>query len=369
MKQNAKQTILLLVLLTIFLIPARTFELYEQDLEAATNQIASLTSILEKRQNYVNQVEGRTINRLVNILIVPGHDDEYWGTEFKGVKEVELNRITAQKLYEYLSLEEGINAVLASDAEGYNSIFERYFRREESKIEKFIKDSKKDFSKKVDTEEFKKVETNFHNIAPDEVIYRLYGINRWVNNQDFDLVIHVHFNDHVGRKWNKVGKYDGFSIYTPGKLFSNYEVSKKLADSVFDELKKIRPVSNLSTEESGVIENHELIAVGANETLEAGSILIEYGYIYETIFLDPATRDTSLEYVAYATYSGIKKMLGEEPRAKENSSVEILKNKVSKDNIEWQFQKALEGKYPPEGKTLRECPISGYFGECSRLVR
>jgi hypothetical protein len=306
---------------------------------------------------------------LVNILIVPGHDDEYWGTEFKGVKEVELNRIAAEKLYDYLALEEGINPVLASDQNGYNVIFEKYFRREESKIESFIKETKKDFKKKIDEDEFARVEKNFHNTAPDDVIYRLYGINRWVNNQNFDLVIHIHFNDHAGRKWNKVGKYDGFSIYTPGKLFSNYDVSRKLADNVFEELKKIRPVSNLKEEADGVIEDHELIAVGANESLEAGSILIEYGYIYEPQFLDPATRDVSLDYFAYATYAGIKKLLGEVPKEKEKPQTKILKNKTSKDNIEWQFQKALEGKYPPEGKTLRDCPITGYFGGCSVAVK
>ena len=356
-------------MLVIFAIPAQSFELHEHDLEAATKQFATLDQILEKRQNYFNHMQGRTVNRLVNVLIVPGHDDEYWGTEFKGIKEVELNRIVAQKLYEYLSQEEGINPVLASTESGYNSIFENYFRREENKIEKFIKETKKDFSKKIDEEEFLQIEKNFHNVAPDEVVYRLYGINRWINNQDFDLVIHIHFNDHAGRKWNKVGKYDGFSIYTPGKLFANYDVSRKLADSVFEELKKIRPVSNLEEEQDGVIEDHELIALGANESLEAGSILIEYGYIYEPVFLDPATRDTSLDYFAYATYSGIKKMLGETPKEKEIQEVQTLKNKTSQSNLIWQFNKAFAGLYPPTGKTLRDCPISGYFGECSRLVK
>ena len=369
MKQNAKQFIFLFSTLIIFLFPAFTFDLHEQDTEAATREFVSLPNILEKRQNYLNNIEGRSINRLVNVLIVPGHDDEYWGTEFRGVKEVELNRAVAQKLHDYLSKESGINPVLVSDASGYNRIFENYFRRDEKNIEKFIKQIKKDFSKKVDEEEFKQVEKNFHNVAPDDVIYRLYGINRWVNNQNFDLVIHIHFNDHAGRKWNKVGKYDGFSIYTPGKLFANYEISRKLADSIFEELKKIRPISNLPEEENGVIEDHELIALGANESLEAGSVLIEYGYIYEPVFPDPATRDVALDYFAYGTYSGIKKMLNETPVEKLKSQTEILKNKISKDNIEWQFQKALEGKYPPEGKTLRDCPISGYFGECSRAVK
>lgn len=356
-------------MLFVFILSAQFIEVQEQDTEAATREFATLDGILEKRQNYLSRVEGRTTNRLVNILIVPGHDDEHWGTEFQGVKEVLLNRIVAQKLYDYLSKEEGINPVLASDESGYNPIFESYFRREEDKIEKFIKESKKTFSKKIDEEEFAQVEKNFHNTAPDDVIYRLYGINRWVNDQNFDLVIHVHFNDYRGRKWNRAGTYDGFSIYTPGKLFSNYDVSRKLADAVFVELKKIRPISNLEEEEEGVIEDHELIAVGANESLDAGSILIEYGYIYESFLIDPATRDTALDYFAYATYVGIKKLLGESPVQKEKPETEILKNKTSKENIEWQFQKALDGLYPPKGKTLRDCPISGYFGKCSQIVK
>jgi hypothetical protein len=112
-----------------------------------------------------------------------------------------------------------------------------------------------------------------------------------------------------------------------------------------------------------------LIAIGANESLEAGSILIEYGYIYEPVFLDPATRDTSLDYFAYATYSGIKKMLGETPKEKEIQEVQTLKNKTSQSNLIWQFNKAFVGAYPPEGKALRDCPISGYFGKCSQEVK
>ena len=345
-----------------------TFEVRESDLEAASRQVASLSEIVEKRQSFLNRAPGKSGNKLVNILIVPGHDDEYWGAEFRGTKEVELNRIVAKKLYEYLSVEEGINPVLASDVSGYNAIFEKYFRREESKIKKFIEDAKKDFSKKIHPEDFEQVEKNFHNVAPGEVVYRLYGINRWVNTQNFDLVIHIHFNDHGGRVPNKQGKYDGFSIYTPGKLFSNHAVSRSLADGVFQELKKIRPISNHEEEVSGVIEDHELIALGANESLEAGSILVEYGYIYESLFLEPALRDTALDYFAYATYAGIKKTLGESPKEKSISNYTLLKNKTSQSNLMWQFDKALEGKYPPAGKTLRDCPISGHFGKCSQLV-
>lgn len=368
MKQKAKQIGFLFLILVVFLIPSKTFELREHELEAATIHARTLDDILAKRNNYLNRVSGRSTNRLVNILIVPGHDDQHTGAGFGILREVDLNRALAQKLFDYLAEEKGINPVLSSDTSGYNTIFERYFRQEESKIKKFIKDSKKNFSKKIIDGDLILDENNFHNTAPEDMIQRLYGINRWVNNQNFDLVIHIHFNDYPGRKWNVEGKYDGFSIYTPGALFENHELSKTLASSVFEELKKVRPVSNLEAEEKGIIEDHELIAIGANESLEAGAILIEYGYVYEPIFNKEETRDTSLDYFAYATYKGIKKTLKEVPLEKEKLEVQIAKNKTSTANLVWQFQKTFEGVYPPKGKTLRDCPISGYWGECSRSI-
>lgn len=368
MKQKAKQTGSLLFILTIFLIPFKTFELHENEVEAATRETKTLGEILEKRQNYINRVSGRTTNKLVNILIVPGHDDEHTGAGFGTIREVDLNRALAKKLFNYLAEEKGINPVLSSTASGYNPIFERYFNQEESKIKKFIKDSKKSFSKKIIDQDLVLDQNTFHNAAPGEMIQRLYGINRWVNNQDFDLVIHIHFNDYAGRKWNKEGKYDGFSIYTPSPVFENHDLSRVLADSVFEELQKIRPVSNLESEKEGVIEDNELIAVGANESLDAGAILVEYGYIYEPILNKIETRNTSLDYFAYATYKGVKKMLNEVPQEKEKLEVQISKNKTSTANIVWQFQKTVEGTYPPKGKSLRDCPISGYFGGCSSAV-
>lgn len=369
MRQNAKQIFFISTIALVGFFYFWNLEFDNNTSVALVSNAKTISEVLKKRENYINNVKGRNVDKIVNILIVPGHDDENWGAQFRGIKEVELNRALSQKLYEYLLNEEGINPVLVSNEYGYNFIFETYFKREQKKIAKFIEDSKNSFSKKVSEEEFDQVENNFHNVAPDEVRQKLYGINQWADTQKFDLVIHVHFNDYGGRKKNRIGKYDGFSIYTPGEFFKNYKLSRTLADSVFAELKKIRPISNLKEEQEGVIEDHELIALGANESLGAGSILIEYGYIYESIFIDPATRETSLDYFAYATYSGIKKMLNETPKEKEKIEVAISKDKTSKNNIVWQFQKTLEGKYPPDQKNLRDCPINGYFGECSKDVQ
>lgn len=349
----------------MLLAPAQILDLKYHELEAASPQIKTLENILQKRQNFFERNQSRDASRLVNILIVPGHDDESWGAQFQGVKEVELNRQLAKKLHAYLSQEKGINAVLASDESGYNYLFEKYFRNEEKSIKDFIERSKKSFSKRVRREDLDNIETHFHNVASESVVYRLYGINKWVNAQNFDLVIHIHFNDYRGRDGDEAGEHTGFSIYAPGELFDNHELSRKLADSLFNEIKKVQSVSTLESESEGVIEGHELIALGANETLEAGSVLVEYGYIYENNFLDPEKREVTFDNFAYATYSGIKKLMNETPIEKTFTEVEIVENENTVSNLKWQFQKALKGEYPPKDKSLSDCPISGYFGECS----
>lgn len=339
------------------------------NMTATVSEAKTIEQLLQKRTNFTERAQSREAERLVNILIVPGHDDEYFGTHHKDLREVELNRQLAENIHEYLVKEEGINAVLSSDTSGYNQIFDAYFARERSQIERFMEKTKKEFEQKKESEQLAIIEKNFHNPAPGDMALRLYGINRWVNDADFDLVIHVHFNDHANRNKSKVGTYTGFSIYTPGKQFENYELSRRLADSIYDEMKKIRPVSDLPAEESGVIEDYELIALGANESLDAGSVLVEYGYIYENIFTDPSLRKVSLDYAAYATYVGIKNLLGETPVRKESKVVKTTKDRTTAANLEWQFQNAIYGAYPPAGATLRDCPLNGYFGECSARVR
>lgn len=348
--------------------PSYILDLKEHELEAAGSGTITLDQILEKRKNYLEQNQARGVNRLVNILIVPGHDDESWGTEFQGMREVELNRDISKRIHEHLLREGGINSVLASDESGYNVIFKKYFQREKRGIEDFIKNSKKSFSRRAKRDDLE-IDTGFHNAASESVAFRLYGINRWVNAQDFDLVIHVHFNDYRGREWNTVGEYSGFSIYAPGENFENHELGRSLADSIFSELKKVQPVSNFESESGGIVETHELIAIGSNETLDAGSVLVEYGYIYEDNFRDSEKRDVALDNFAYATYSGIKKLMNEVPSAKTFEAVTVTEDEMTIQNLKWQFQKAWEGSYPPEGKTLEDCPISGYFGECSKNAK
>ena len=325
----------------------------------------TLEYLLEKRETYFKG--GFGTNRIITILIVPGHDDEFSGAYFNGIREVEFNREVAQKLYNYLSLEPGINPILAHEGNDYISFIKNVFVFNRPEIEKFIDTAVDNF--KQTREDQSVVDSGFHNTALPEVRYQLYGINWWANRSDIDLVIHIHFNDYRDRPRNRAGEYDGFSIYVPGEHFQNYELSKKLGEAIFDEVKKIRPVSNLPYEENGIIEGHELIAVGSNDSVRSGSILIEYGYMYEDLFQDKTKKDITFDYLAYSTYVGIKNLLQEAPLPRTIPVTQITNNKTTRDNLVWQFERALEGKYPPSEKTLRDCPITGFFGECSRAVR
>jgi len=146
-----------------------------------------------------------------------------------------------------------------------------------------------------------------HNIVSEDIALNLYGINKWSNEKEIDLIIHIHFNDYPRGDVTRAGKYDGFSIYIPSKTMTSYFESKTLAQKIKYSLSEYFDYSNLPVEKDIVIENSDLIAVGSNNTLEnSASVLIEYGYIYESIFYDKEKRKENLDKAAYQTYVSIK---------------------------------------------------------------
>ena len=327
-------------------------------------------SLKEKRASYFEGNNGlyRT-NKNIKILIVPGHDEASWGAEHDGVKEVDINRQLAGILYDKLKQEKGFNVAMVSDKDGYSRTFKKFFKKEEDEIEDFIKKRKKDFKKKVRRGQIELKETNFHNAASDEVAAKLYGINMWSDENEFDLVIHVHFNDYGGRYKDWSPKYNGFSIYVPEEQFENHEVSFEFAENIFKRLSDISAVSNLKYESEGIVKTQELIAIGAHESLETPALLIEYGYIYEPQFTNPDVRDRAVKELANKTYLGIKDYFDELVLDTENylhaKDLRRTDNVWNEENYMLQKELASKGFYPPKGKTFNECPVAGYFGSCT----
>ena len=138
------------------------------------------------------------------------------------------------------------------------------------------------------------------------------------------------------------------------------------------------PVSNLPVEDQGIVEDQELIAIGSYNTVDAASMLIEYGYIYEPQFRAPAVRAIVLKELAFQTYLGLADFFGERSLIvgpHESTLLPYHGNKVvektSFANTEvLAFQAALidKGFYPPQNFSRNKCPLSGYFGQCTRTA-
>src|SRR3990167_3464624 len=63
----------------------------------------------------------------VKVLIVPGHDAQFSGTAFNGLKEVELNLALGEKLFNLLKNEPALDVFLSQTKSGYNPRLLAYF--------------------------------------------------------------------------------------------------------------------------------------------------------------------------------------------------------------------------------------------------
>ena len=241
------------------------------------------------------------------VLIVPGHDDESWGTEFLGVKEADMNVKLSLMIYDQLKQDKNFEAFIVRDWDGYKKEFTDYFQNNEDSISKFIKNSKEIFDTKILNGKIFELEGVNHNNAKDDVAFKLYGINKWANENGMDAVIHIHFNDYPRGRTYQRGKYKGFAVYVPEPQLKNSELSSPLGFFIFSSLLKNYDVSNYEKESSGVVPDQSLIALGANDTSMTRSVLIEYGYIYERRFSNFYKREAEMKIMSRRTYEGIKK--------------------------------------------------------------
>jgi N-acetylmuramoyl-L-alanine amidase len=312
----------------------------------------------------------------VKILVVPGHEPNFGGTEYGALKERDLNVEVAQHLKEFLDKNNNYDVYIARNKDSWDPKIQKYFNEHWNEIVDFLKQSKSEMVHLVNNGTVSKfVDGVKHNTAPKDVATRLFGINKWVNDNNIDMAIHVHFNDYPRRNASTPGEYSGFSIYVPEKQYSNSTTTRIIADSIFKRLAKYNPVSNLPKESSGINEDQDLIAIGSYNTLNAPSMLIEYGYIYETRFNDKKVRDILLKDLAFQTYLGILDFFGEHNDASlvydtlvlPHSWKDDVDSKVANANdvLALQTAFALEGIYPASGKTKNDCPVTGKFGPCT----
>lgn len=312
----------------------------------------------------------------IKILIVPGHDNNNWGTEFAGLREADLNLELGKYLYDFFSYDKKFETYLLRDGYGeYNSWFLDYINSGKEEVFSFRNKLREAMHLAISHGKINLTNKVYHNPAADNASINLYAINKWANDNDIDIVIHIHFNDYPRRRASLEGEYSGFTVYVPEKQLPNARVSKAVGKEVKDALREFSSVSNLPAESAGVVEDMELIAVGSNASRDSASLLVEYGYIYESQFIKNNIRDAVIKEFAFQTYRGIKNYFvpnsitsyrGYTTTLLPYKWNDVLKIKErSLDILSLQMALKEEGIYPPEGKDLEGCPINGYYGKCT----
>ncbi len=317
--------------------------------------------------------------RKVNVLIVPGHEPDFGGAEYQNIKERDLNAELALDLVHYLAIDNHYNVILARTRDEWNPDLQHYFATHDADIQSFIRDHKMEMAQLTDEGKLTKLASSTpHNDAPEDVAFRLFGTNKWANENSINIILHLHFNDSAPRPVNAPGEYNGFTLYVPEHQYSNSEASIGIAKNIFARLSKMFPVSNLPEEKNGVIEDQDLIATGAANTVDAASILIEYGYVYEPQFKIPSVRSLALNELAFRTYLGLSDFFGEKPIVANSYDSTLLpyegtapveKTKSANKEV-FAFQAALidRGLYPPKNFSANDCPLSGLFGSCTKAA-
>jgi N-acetylmuramoyl-L-alanine amidase len=247
----------------------------------------------------------------IKILLVPGHDDEVWGAQYGNTKEADMTLALATRIYNILKKDKRLEVHITRDgsrSSGYTKEFEDYFAGNQDAISAFKENAKVQRQDNITNGSFiQKVNPPHHTVSEDVAI-RLYGFNKWADENKMNAVIHIHFNDYPRpTKW-KIGKYTGFTIYMPEGQMANWKESGQLAADIFTQLKKKYATSTYEKEKGGLIPDQTLIALGSNGTLlpSVRSVLVEYGYIYEKKFRTSKARLKAYKDMASLTSAGIK---------------------------------------------------------------
>lgn len=309
--------------------------------------------------------------RKIRILVVPGHEPDYGGAEFGNIKERDLVVELGQDLERFLKTDNDYQVFITRDTQAWSPIFADYFKNNWNDIVAWKKAARKEMSRLISAGTTTiPVPAVSHNNIPADVAIRLYGINKWANENNIDLVIHVHINDYWGYPANVPGKYSGFVIYLPAQQYSNSTTTNAVAEAVFNRLAKYNPVSNLRQESAGLVSDSELIAVGANNTSDAANMLIEYDYIYEPQFVNPKIRGLALKDLAYQTYLGLQDFFGgsnggDSANLYNPSLLYAWNNPATDKNSDPSDIYALQTALILDGDF---CPHSGIFGACTRAA-
>lgn len=257
------------------------------------------------------ELENKYKDDKVRILIAAGHEPGFGGAVYKGVYEREITVEIAEELESLLKQNPSYEVIVTRDDDSWHRGLQKYFDKNKKKIERFVNAQKKKMTKLLKKEKIKEADDSHGVAAPNDVALRLYGINKWANENKIDLVVNLHVNDAPDHGPEEPSQYRGYAIYVPEDIYGNSKTSAQLAREIEDRLEVLSRASTHPQEEGGIVEHRDFIAVGAYGTLNVPSVLVEYGYITEPRFADVQYRDTLTKDLAYQTYLGLQDFFGD----------------------------------------------------------
>jgi N-acetylmuramoyl-L-alanine amidase len=301
-----KNKILLGTLSVVLALTVLTCLGFASDYFGKTNKFATafFAMGISVRELVVKYTEAPT-NGKIKILIVPGHEPNFGGAEYKNLLERDLNLQLSERLQNDLIKNPRFEITLARDKNGWNKSIENYISKNQTYIKKWVSSKKTDMLRLIDNGKLRLISPIVdHTTVPPQSAIFLYGINKWAAENKIDIVLHVHFNDNP--KYKGEPSYEGFSIYVPERQYSNSISSKVFADNLLEEISKIENTSTMPQENPGVIEDQDLIAIGRYNTSDSLSALVEYAYIYEPFMQNPELRNNFIDDAASSTARAIR---------------------------------------------------------------
>ena len=80
----------------------------------------------------------------IKILIVPGHSNDSFGAQFRGIKEAQMNAELGQELFEFFRKDNKFETYATRAKNGdYSQWFSDYFESNKEEVENFREDSRK----------------------------------------------------------------------------------------------------------------------------------------------------------------------------------------------------------------------------------
>lgn len=303
MKKNKIISLTLIILITLFLYNSKNY--LDQYIQKVNNYSAAFFSMGITVKDLTKKYDSHKKDEKIKILLVPGHELNFGGAEYKNLKERDLNLILSEKIKDILEKNKKLQIITTRDNNGWNPLIENYINNNKDNIRYWINDAKDEMSKLVSNGKITVVKAEMgHSTIPVDSAVFLYGINKWASENNIDIALHIHFNDNP--KYKGKPNYEGFSIYVPERQYSNSISSKILAKDLMNEISKIQKVSTMKEESIGIIEDQELIALGRYNTLDSLSVIIEYAYIYEDFMQNINTRNYFIDKAAFSTAQGIE---------------------------------------------------------------